>query len=274
MGSPFDSSATIAGWFSTNWISVVSLAITILSVILAISFYYKSKKIKKPLYALRSLNLVRDFASRVAPLEIRYSGQKVENVTVTTVAFWNGGNETMNGSDVATTDPISFRVKNDFRILEAIVVSMQDASNKIDLTRSRDERSVRLDFEYLDRNQVAVLQVIHTGKSSNDITISGTVKGAGKPERALASRNEVILFSRPQVIAFFGFLAIAEVFFIATGINPNSPIGNPIPQLVNSPSISLLTVFGSFLGSFFVGYLFQKRIPKGFKEFEAFDKAD
>jgi hypothetical protein len=46
-----------------------------------------------------------------------------------------------------------------------------------------------LSFDFLDGGQGAVLQVIHTGRSSDDISITGTVKGVGNPTRRNISQN-------------------------------------------------------------------------------------
>lgn len=88
------------------WFGITSFIIGVLGVILTIIFYFKSKKFKRPCYAIRSLGVVEDITNKSKSLEIYYAGQKIERLTITRIAFWNAGNETIDKRDIAPADPI------------------------------------------------------------------------------------------------------------------------------------------------------------------------
>lgn len=79
----------------------------IVGIILAIYFYFKNKKIKEPVYALRDLNLIKDLINTPEALEMFYAGNKINNLSVAKIAFWNAGRDTINEKDIAKADPLA-----------------------------------------------------------------------------------------------------------------------------------------------------------------------
>lgn len=49
--------------------------------------------------------------------EMRYSGPQIENLTVTKIAFWNAGRDTIDNQDVASAGPF-VHVKEGYKILD------------------------------------------------------------------------------------------------------------------------------------------------------------
>ena len=85
-------------WFFSNLWSIVSLIITLT---LAIYFYFKSKKVKLPIYSQWSINIINVLEKKFESLEMMYSGLQIDNLTVTKILFWNGGNDTINDQDIS-----------------------------------------------------------------------------------------------------------------------------------------------------------------------------
>ena len=244
-------------WFSANWITLLGLlglTIGVIGVLLAIVFYYKPRKVKRPRYALSSLNLVSDFASRLDPLEINYAGERVENITVTKAAFWNDGSDTINGSDVPTADPISFGISDAFKILDSKLVYAKNPSNKINIAPV-GQSAVNMNFEYLDKNDGAILRIVHTGKSSADIKIGGTIKGVGKPEAQVPEKwAERFLY----IETFFLFLSTVLIV-------------SKTAFEVGVYMVFLITVALAATAFFYLPRASKTRLPKGFEErLEAF----
>lgn len=169
-------------------LGILSFAATLASAILAIFFYFKAKRAKKPCYAKRSVNIVKDLVSKFESLEILYDGQKIENLTITKVAFWNAGSDTMDNHDIASADPIVIQVSNGCRILKAQKIYEKNSANKLELKTSTKESQFLIDFEYIDRGEGAIFQLFHTGTSNQDVKVLGTIKGAGKIEEWGTSR--------------------------------------------------------------------------------------
>ena len=198
-----------------------------------------------------------------------YSRQTIENLTVTKLAFWNGGRETINNQDIASIDPLAVYVKSGYKILSAKVLSSKNSSNQFSITTADDKSNMKLHFEYLDKNDGGVIQFLHTGKSSDDIEVRGTIKGAGKPINK-SVRNIKNILSRPIIPSkylsnkkrrmIFGFaLFITPIIFIFTIFSKPSP--SPVTDIVIS-IFTLILYWG-------MGYYSMKRItPKGFDAFE------
>ena len=168
-------------WLGTNpWLGITSLIIAVLGVALAIIFYIKGKKVKLPCYTFRSNNIVKDLFSRIGPLEMRYSGQQIENLTVTKIAFWNAGRDTINNQDVASADPLTVHVKEGYKILDTKILHEKNPTNQFSTTTSEDRSYFTLQFDYVDKGEGVVILFFHTGLSSEDIEIGGRIKGAGE----------------------------------------------------------------------------------------------
>lgn len=194
-----NSFSQLAEFLGTNpWLSIISFVIAVMGVALAIVFYIKGKRVKLPYYAIRSANIVSDFGSWMKPLEMRYSSQLIENLTVTKMAFWNAGRDTIDHQDIARADPLTLHVKESYKILDAKILSEKTPANKFSITTSPDQSSLTLEFDYIDKDEGAVIQLIHTGKSGEDIDFGGSIKGAGKPIRKLSEERQFrYRFNRP-----------------------------------------------------------------------------
>ncbi|MDU1322139.1 MAG: hypothetical protein E6931_11595 [Clostridium botulinum] len=74
--------------------------------------------------AIRSINLFKDTGDKIDGLEILYLENAIPNVTITNtkLAFWNDGNETIDGSDIAPRDPLAIKIQDDFKILESKII--------------------------------------------------------------------------------------------------------------------------------------------------------
>jgi hypothetical protein len=257
----------------------VGIAIGLIGFVLASVFYYKSKKTKKPRYAINSYNIISGFEAKTVPLDIRYAGEKVECVTVSKVAFWNAGNETLNGTDVATSDPITLQVLRGCRILGVSRIYIKNKANNIEYEK-QGESSVPIRFEFIDKGEGAVFQLVHTGKSSSDVCVSGTVKGAGKP---ITPQRRLIGLVVSGLILLVGIASIPYAFLQAENIKQptmfTTMVMNSTTTVVPSSTVSPVWFLPAVVPSivllatmFFVGIAWSRlrweRVPEGFSAFE------
>ena len=149
---------------------ILGLIGTILGLVLAYVFYLKGKRDKEPLWTIQTVSLVKDYSGTVANLEIRYLGEKVRDLSVSKVVFWNRGAMTINSDDLVRADPLRLETKGDARILSTKLISNNNAASQPLLSGNPEKPNIALlSFEYLDRGQGFVVQVIHEGTSSNDL---------------------------------------------------------------------------------------------------------
>lgn len=166
---------------SSPFLIIGSFLIAIIGVILAIIFFIKSRRKKLPLYSKKSINIISDFISTLANLDIKYKEEPIQNLTLTKMVFWNGGNVTIENTDIASADPLTIQAKEGSKILRADIIQKSSDANLMKLSDIQNGNSLSLTFDFLDKGQGGIIEIVHTGKSSDDIDLKGTIKGSGSP---------------------------------------------------------------------------------------------
>ena len=257
----YDFSQSIKLIVADPWFAFISFLIAIIGVITAIFFYYRGKKVKSPCYAIRSFNIVKDLVSKIESLEMLYDGKPIKNLTVTKIAFWNAGSDTINYRDIPTTEPLIIRITKGCKILNAKIHSMNNPANRLSISTSEDQLSSKIEFEYLDKGEGGIFQLIHTDISDMNIEIHGLIKGAGSPTRIYIPNI------KPNLIPFGSNKKISRIILaiMLFGL-PLIPIVNFIlnPEEGNA----FITVALTFFYWGFGFYLFKRRLPKDFQGFE------
>jgi len=263
-------------WLKINPFNIVTLVVAVLSIVLATIFYIKSKKVKIPCYAIRSFNIIRDWASRIESLVLLYSNQKIENLTTTKIAIWNAGSDTIRDQDIASADPMKICIKEGNKILDVKTIYEKNPSNQFCCTIAKDQSHVLLNFDYIDKNEGAVIQILHTGQSSEDIEIYGTIKGFGKISRRkyfltlpISFKEKItsflIISTRTRKRRLFAIPLFIIPIVSALMIFPEHEQLSKPPSFIDKILI-LVVIFILYWG---LGFLFMKRrIPKGFDAFE------
>jgi hypothetical protein len=197
-----------------NYISIgIGLVLSIIGIILQI----KSSKKKEIAFSIKSNNLISSSSSMIENLTVLYKDYKVENLTASKILFYNRGNETISKQDLETID--RFSIKSTDNILDARLIKMNYPPNNIKLQHKTNEKSIYIDFDYLDQNQGSIIQIIHTGISSDNLQVEGSIKGMKKltkiPQEQLiralpiSKRGKKIL-ALSIVIAVIGYFIFSQ----------------------------------------------------------------
>ena len=143
--------------YAMGILGIIGFILTIVGLVLTV----RTIKKKDPTYSIKSINVISDYATKYKNLTVAYEDSKVENFTVSKILFYNRGRETITKQDTDTINPISI-VSYEYDILDASILQVNKQSNnfKIDI---EDLDIVNITFDYLDKNQGAVIQVVHTG---------------------------------------------------------------------------------------------------------------
>lgn len=252
-------------------INIFGVVITTLSCILAVIFYLKSRKRKKPCYEMYSINLLNSELKHLKDIEIIYKGNYVKNLTATKLAFWNAGNETIDKSDIPESAPLTITGNNGTTIYHAEVISSSDASNQIRIEENNivDDsdpnaiditESYIIKFDYLDQWQKGEIRILHSGISDKDIIVTGKVKGAGNFKDA-NTKNPFSKFINYLFVFVFnaGFGAILySIIFNEKTIIPS----NALPY-ISIILIILLPITLVFFSKEVLGYkIYLKKVKK------------
>ncbi|MGD2072097.1 MAG: hypothetical protein PVG65_01220 [Candidatus Thorarchaeota archaeon] len=208
------------------WFDSILALLAVSGFVMAIIIYLKSRRQKSPVHSTRSINIAQDIIpNRFESLELSYNGVRIENFTITKVLFWNDGKETIHLDDIAQEDPLEIFIADDARILDIRVIQRKPLTNGFEVNLSDDQSSAMLGFDYIDKDEGAVIQVIHTGRSGKEISLRGRVAGAGNPtyreftEVTIPGsirylfRNISINQYRRLIAAFFILVAIFLAYF-------------------------------------------------------------
>jgi hypothetical protein len=261
--------------------NIISFSLAIIGIILSFYFYHKGKRSRIPTYMLRTINLVKEGINKIERVEILFSGKKINNLSITKIALWNDGKETINQSDVAANDPLKIIIDNDFEILDAEIIFKKNTANDFKIDISENKKSVNIEFDYFDYEEGIVMQLSHTGPSSSNLKIVGTVKTVKKivekegtnrvfpsfiyrPFERNAKEISIKLIRNAVKWAFIilGILFLALPFFAT-----NDEVRTP-PKESTKFIISLLGLPYLLIGL----NMLRRKTPKGFNVFnEEFD---
>lgn len=256
--------------FFSSRLEIIGFIITIFAIFLTIYFYYKSKKSKKPFYAILNFNLVTNLVSKFESLQICYGSDDIVNLSACKIAFWNEGNDTIDKNDVAPSDPIIFKLDPDCKILDAKILYEKNPVNRFSIDISPDKTSIQVSFDYIDQNEGVIIQLLHTGVNATNIKFQGSIKGVKKincttntKSNALLSRMIIRIlpdktYKLKRIFGYFSFivsLVILGVILI-------------IPRGIESP-FDFIFVAVMLVPYWFMAYtLLKRRVPSGFEIFE------
>lgn len=153
-------------------------AIAIFGFIFAIISHFSNKEKKEFSYVIKSNALIRKKKSKFDKLMIKYDGQQIEDFYISKITIWNSGNKTINESDMVNSKEITISVEEGDLILDSEVIVTSEETNNFTI-RKIDDRTIKVLFDYTDRKDGAVVQIIHTG-TSEIVHIDCKIKG-GKP---------------------------------------------------------------------------------------------
>jgi len=161
-------------------ISVIVIILTVINFILTIIFYKNNKDSKSIFYSFKSKVLIEDSVKKIKELEILFSKKNIDRLVITNIVFWNSSKKTINNEDIPVKDKISIIIDTDFYFLDASIIKVVNIINNVICELSEDRKVIHIYFDYVDKNEGFVIQILHTGIQTENLIIKGSVKGFGK----------------------------------------------------------------------------------------------
>lgn len=257
------------------WLNILFIILTLISIFLSIWFYIKSKKTRKPMYCIRTFILVRDMIGKIDSVNILYQGEKIENLSISKIAIWNGGKETISQSDIAKNDRFRIEIVDTASILEFKLLFENNSANGFKLTKVNNN-CINVEFDYIDYNEGVIIQLYHTANSSYDLILKGSFKGSKEILRNDISKKifpqvfyDVLMskLNHPRLLektlAFF-LIIFPVIPFMEMFINPEE---NQQPELGFWTKVGMIIII-TILNWGLAFWVLKRRVPKGFTLFE------
>ncbi len=180
-------------------------------------------------WTMSSRNIVKDFSSELEGLEIRYRGEEVNNVSTAKVAVWNDGKETIRRDDIIEANPPRLTALGDVRFLYAALIDHNNDESEFAIDVSPDDKSVAIGWYYLDPRHGAVIQIVHTGVSDEDLTLEGKTIGGKIVRKPFGVPPDTI--PRPPLLErrigkrrYILLVIVGNVFFVAVTMAQFHPL--------------------------------------------------
>jgi hypothetical protein len=163
-------------------ISIISLLVSIITLYASFYFFNRTLKEKTPLFTLESNQYQGDLIAATPDGVTVYENTEIKRFTVSRIAIWNDGKDTIFRKDISPNDNISIAPEEGYEFYFARLLFTINNSNKCEVVFRNGVAIV--DFDYLDFREGSSVEVFHSGKTSWSIKVSGSIIGSGKIKHA------------------------------------------------------------------------------------------
>ncbi len=238
---------TITAILSDPIVNGLGLILAVVGIVMACVFYRRGQVSREPSWDTKAVNLIRHTTSALNGLKLSYRGRKVANVTVCRVIFWNNGRKTIDRDDIPPLDPLRIEADPDVEILHVSILAANSPANAFKVLPVNDHHTALLDFDYLDKENGAVIQLIHDGVDSSKVSIAGTVKGARITRRPIAKASPSRFFQpwvRTALVLTVSYIVIAgtvlcDLAYLASSLATGKLTSQFLPILFLSLPVAL-----------------------------------
>lgn len=172
----------------------------VVSILLAVFFYFLSQKNKIPCYEAVSYTIIEGLHNSLGELKVYYKGSVQKRITATRMVFWNDGKETIDKRDTVEKDLLRIEIPSFIEVLDIKIIDFSSDSNSVsmqDKIVSEDKSIYPLDFEYLDNNEYFVIQIIHNASAEEEFGFKGKIKGVQSFRSVQSLSRNTIPFIAP-----------------------------------------------------------------------------
>lgn len=163
-----DTFVTYSGWI----IGLIAFAFGVWS-------FFRMKEEREPVCYYKTFLKIENFLDKEEEgLKVFYNNKEVEKVTNLYLFFWNKGKRPIKQEDLRSPIQITFP-PDDAIILDYKILKVSREEIGFSLTRC-DNGSLQINFDFLDINDGAVINLKHNGADNISPIISGTIIGVPK----------------------------------------------------------------------------------------------
>lgn len=247
-----------------SWFGALVGLLGLLVGIAGLVLYVKSRIGARPMCLMRTMRLIGKSEQKLSPeIQIVFGGYSVPRLSLTHLYFWNGGQETVHGSQIVHDDPLRFSFPPADEILKAHVAKSTRPVNKVSVEVLPGKKNEGiLSFDFLDPGDGARVEILHTSTKRYP-QVLGTLRGIPRgivqlTGQSLSSFDRAFtrVFKRRAVI--YWAVLVSGLIAVTLGLLPSDmlrPIRNVLvgkKDLQVTDSLSALRFTLLIAGSLYV----------------------
>lgn len=261
---------------NNNIIWIVLSLCTVGSMAYAVFTRIKDKKRKQFTYAIKSNHIIQNSVAKIDKLDLRFNGKRIDDLSITRIVIWNSQKKEIRDNDMVSDYDLSVTIDDDFEILDAKILFEKEPANKFTI-KNLQSKKINLGFEYVDKKEGVVLQIIHTGKARN-LKVDCKIKG-GDPIKEYtnlnydyASKNRTVFGWIATALSILCYLAIMfsiiHDFINGSDASPYIKSDSPLWVKILMIVILVIGISGlSFSSIYEIRKVKKTSVPNQFREY-------
>jgi hypothetical protein len=165
---------------------MIDTIIAIVSLVLAIYFFYKSRRFKELNYAIKSFSIIDSYVSSISGFEALYKGEKLSQLKANKILFFNSGTEKLESTDFPISSPLRVKVSKGV-ILNGFILNSSQKANRVDVNLS--DNTLFITFDYLGKKEGFVVSILHNSEEEKPSVLGIIKDGNGPKEEFLYTRE-------------------------------------------------------------------------------------
>ena len=200
-------------------VNYAGFVVGVLGIILSIYLFKKGLEKKDPRCYYKTLrNISKLSDDNDSKIRIFYGQDEVTRIFTTRVWIWNNGKKPINRADIPQQSRIKINLRdNEFnpKILDYEIIKTSRSEINFSVSRSGDV-SLTIDFDFLDQNDGAVLEIQHTGSRETELVIEGVILGVPEGLKLIEKNKKKTIFMRAiiQTNSFLDIRRSPKKFFV------------------------------------------------------------
>jgi hypothetical protein len=161
-----------------QWLAFAGLAGTIIGILLAIYFYFRSRRKVRLSYHVEQTELLGGSKSALPEeVSISYQNTPIRNLRKMNVIIWNSGSEPIRRADIVGDAPIRLKLPEESRLLKPSLLRISSQHNGVSITHASEANgSVTAEFVYLEPRQGFNIEILYAGDEATP-DVQSTVIG-------------------------------------------------------------------------------------------------
>lgn len=182
------------------WVGFAGTLFGVLGIIASVVFYFRTRKYQQPAYYKSSIGWYDGANVPHKDVSLTFRGRVIPRFTITHLAFWNAGNQTIRESDFAPASPLGLEIPEgaevfDIRISAVTAHEIRASLESSDAIEAGEKRKIPVHFDYLDADDGFSVQLIHDADSTSGFKFSGKLPGVSEFKSSTSYSRERGLIS-------------------------------------------------------------------------------